>query len=162
MVARWKSVRDLIEIRAAEEPELRPLLGDAFTQIGKSSIAENNYKEAIDFFDRALANIPNHAIAYDGKGQAHRLLEEEEPAERNFKLAIQADPANPDYSLSLGVFYSDVKKDSKSALPHYYDYFTKGGTNPRVKDWIREAGGIPPPEPGIHVYRSSRRLIPIQ
>lgn len=124
--------------------EYKEILSKVYTQLGLASVAERNYYEAIQNFDRALESQPDLATAYDGKGQAYRELGKLEEAEDFFKQALARDPENPKFLLNLGVFFHKLKKDRKKALPYYMKYFEAGGTDPQVRDWIRECGGTPP------------------
>lgn len=124
--------------------ENREILSKVYTQLGLTSVAERNYYEAIQNFDRALESHPDLAAAYDGKGQAYRELGKLEEAEDYFKQALARDPDNPKFLLNLGVFFHKLKKNREKALPYYMKYFEAGGTDPQVRDWIRECGGTPP------------------
>lgn len=141
--------RQAIELITGDESsplseEYEKILSQAYTQLGLASVAERNYYEAIQNFDRALSHRPELAAAYDGKGQAYRELGKLEMAEDFFKQALQRDPDNPKFLLNLGVFFHKLKKDREKALPYYMKYFEAGGTDPQVRDWIRECGGTPP------------------
>ncbi len=141
----FKKAVDLI--KADEAPvseEYRAILGNAYTQLGLTSVAERNYYEAIQNFDLALENHPDLPAAYDGKGQAFRELGKLKEAESFFKKALSLDPDNPKFLLNLGVFFHKLKKNRQRALPFYMRYFEAGGTDPQVRDWIRECGGTPP------------------
>jgi tetratricopeptide (TPR) repeat protein len=72
-------------------------------------------------------------------------MKEYELAEKAFHKAIEINPDNPEYPLHLGILYHNFLKDMKKAERYYQAYFKKGGTDPQVKKWIRETGGIPPP-----------------
>jgi tetratricopeptide (TPR) repeat protein len=137
---------ELIGTREGDNPseESRLILSRAYTQLGLASVAERNYYEAIQSFDRALANYPDLAIAYDGKGQAYRELGQLEDAESFFHKALSQEPGNPQFLLNLGIFFHKFKKDRAGALPYYMKYFEHGGNDPQVRDWIRECGGTPP------------------
>lgn len=144
--AQYQKAVAIITEKEAEQPseESRAILSKAYTQMGLASVGERNYYEAIQFFDRALANHPDLAEAYDGKGQAFRELGKLDDAEGFFRKAIEKEPGNPKFLLNLGVFFHKLKKDRESALPYYMKYYEAGGNDPQVRDWIRECGGTPP------------------
>lgn len=127
-----------------KDPESKYYLGVVFTDLGLTNISQRNYYEAIENFDRALQVDANQAKAVEGKAQAYRELGEMDKAEDLFKQAIEMDPENPQFYLSLGVFYHKYQKDQDAALPYYQQYIEKGGTDPQVKGWITELGGTVP------------------
>lgn len=115
-----------------------------YTQLGLTDVAEAKFFQALEHFDKALAIRSDYAAAIDGKGKVYRELGDLEKAEKFYIQAVEADPKNPIYQLSLGILYHQYKKNTTGALAYYQRYFERGGTDPQVKEWIRECGGTLP------------------
>jgi len=140
----FSRVIELISPRAESDPKLMALLIDTRYRLGLATLAQRSYYEALEAFDEALALDEGYAPALAGKGLTHRELGELDKAQRYYEEALSRDPQNPEYSLNMGVLFHQFLKDTARALPYYLTYFELGGTDPNVRDWIIECGGVPP------------------
>lgn len=127
-----------------EKPKYSTKLEDIYVQLGLVVSRKGGQNEAIEYFNKALAITPDNASALEGKGYAYEKQNDVENAEKFFQLAMKADPTNPVHLLNIGRLYHNKREDTKTALQYYMKYYEQGGTDPQVKQWIKECGGTPP------------------
>lgn len=128
------------------EEQNRNLLAEAYVLIGHANMQLNFVKSAREEFSNALRQLPEYASALDGLGQTFQSEGFHQKAQDYFQRAIDADPRNPDYRLSLAINFHKYQKNTTKALPNYYAYLELGGKDPSVRRWIADCGGTPPAE----------------
>ncbi len=77
----------------------------------------------------------------DLTGDNHESAEKKtnfEEAERQYKKAIEVEPENPTFELSLAILYHQFLSDYEKALLHYEAFKAKGGGDQRIEAWMRE------------------------
>ncbi|MCL5269754.1 MAG: tetratricopeptide repeat protein [bacterium] len=126
--------------------EIKQVLAQANTFLGTANLNLLKTNVARENFQQALNIISTYAPAMDGIGKTYQAEGMQKEAETNFMKAIEADPKNPDYYLSLGINWHKYRKNYAKALTYYMKYLELGGKDPNVRQWIRECGGTPPPE----------------
>jgi tetratricopeptide (TPR) repeat protein len=65
-------------------------------------------------------------------------------AEQAFQQSLTVNPNYSDVYLSLGDLYAQDLKDRRKAVDAYQRYLETGGTENRVRQYLREAGSAPP------------------
>ncbi len=122
---------------ARRRVELYTIQGQALSRLHRTYMAR-------DYFEQALGIDPSNAAALLGIALSYQSDRRYDRAEEYFLKAMEAEPENPTYALSMGVFWGQFQRDPERALPYYYKYYELGGKDPAVRQWIIEAGGTPP------------------
>jgi tetratricopeptide (TPR) repeat protein/peroxiredoxin len=83
-------------------------LPNAWNNLGILSTREGRMDEAIEYFQKALQLSPDHLIALDNLGMAHRQLKQWEQARATFVRALRINPADPEANYGLGMVYAQT------------------------------------------------------
>jgi tetratricopeptide (TPR) repeat protein len=128
----------------------RKLMAEAQTSLGEIDLLEDSPRSAEARFREALDFIPDYAPAFNKIGDVRRRLANEQasPADRTALLnealqyyakAIEANPRDPNFYLSLAIVYHKDLKQAERALENYKAYLDKGGRDKvNVEKWIQE------------------------
>ena len=76
---------------------------------GKKLFEVGKYKDAINFYTKALAIAPKFSEAYNQRGIAYSYLNDYEQAIYNFGRAIKFAPDNPDLYNNRGLCFSSTE-----------------------------------------------------
>lgn len=114
---------------------------DSAAQLAKRA-AENgykcNFKEAISYYDKAIALEPYDSDYYGKRGLDYFLLKDNLNAIRDFTKAIELDPTNYKFYNMRGFNYFILKNDQKSE-----ENFNKAiELNPEVADNYKDRGEL--------------------
>lgn len=82
--------------------------------IGHTHHKQENYRDAIEAYSKAIANGPNFAIAHTNKGRAYMDLDEYSRAIDCFNDAIRAEPSVGENYYNVGVAYEKLKEYEKA------------------------------------------------
>jgi len=108
---------------------------------GRVDLEKAQTRLAIDRFDKAKALRADNAESYKNIGDAQRMLQNFKLAEENFLKAVELDPKNPDFLLSLGLLYHNSLEIKEKAIEYYNRYFDLGGQDYNsVNKWLVELG----------------------
>ena len=129
---------------AAPTAEQGQMMAEAYTLMGTSSQKQRKSNLARDQFESAFKFVPDYPPALNGIGHTYEDDGHHEQAQEVFNKAIQVDPENPEYYLSMGVNWHQFRKNTQEALKYYLKYVELGGKDPNVRIWIAECGGTPP------------------
>lgn len=132
----------------------KQLMAEAQTELGAIDLSQESPRQAETRLQQALQMAPNFAPALNRLGDVKRRLGADatdqqakvqffKQAEQFYQQAIQTDPRNPDFYLSLGILYHNHLKLPTQALRNYEKYLDLGGKDPEVNKWIVEVGGAP-------------------
>ncbi|MCX7717193.1 MAG: tetratricopeptide repeat protein [Candidatus Sumerlaeaceae bacterium] len=128
----------------------RKLMAEAQTSLGEIDLIEDSPRSAETRFREALDFIPDYAPAFNKIGDVRRRLanEQESPEQRKalfnealqyYAKAIEANPRDPNFYLSLAILYHKDLKQPEQALENYKTYLDKGGRDKaNVEKWIQE------------------------
>lgn len=131
----------------------RTLMAEAQTSLGDIDLQQENPRQADTRLRQALEFVPNFADAFQKIGDVKRALGTEtaaeeakndyfKQAEQYYQRAIESNPRNPDYYLSLGILYHKNLKDTERAVVNYNKYLISNGRDrANVVKWIEECGG---------------------
>jgi tetratricopeptide (TPR) repeat protein len=140
-----KSIDGIHRGNTRNTPETdRRLEAEAYTLIGEANMNLNLNNMSREQFNNALKSVPEYAPALDGVGKTYQAEGFHQKAQTYFERAIEADPRNPDYRLSLAISYHKYLMNTAKALPNYLTYLELGGKDPNVKRWIADCGGTLP------------------
>lgn len=132
----------------------KQLMAEAQTELGAIDLSQESPRQAETRLQQALQMVPNFGGALNRLGDVKRRLGADatdpqnkvqffKQAEQSYLAAIQSDPRNPDFYLSLGILYHNNLKLPTQALRNYQKYLDLGGKDPEVNKWIVEVGGTP-------------------
>jgi tetratricopeptide (TPR) repeat protein len=131
----------------------RTYMAEAQTALGEIDLAEESPRQAETRFRDALRQLSDFPPALNKIGDVKRRLGSElaDPAARDqlfkeaeeyYRQAIDENPRNPEFYLSLGILYHKNLKDTQRAITNYRRYLDLGGRDTvNVNKWIEEAGG---------------------
>ena len=109
---------------------------DEWISKGNELFISQKYKEAIKYYDKAIAISPNHAWTWRNKGLAHYNLEKHDEAIKCFDKAIEIDPNYADALINKGNALFDLEKHDEAIKcfdkaieidPNYLDGWTTKG-----------------------------------
>lgn len=111
-----EEAKAILDKLAAENPDdIKPL--DALANIMRS---RKRYKEAIDYYTRALALVPNpdkrHWSLYYSRGTCYERLKDWPPAEADLKKALELYPDQPLVLNYLGYSWIDQNRNLKDGM----------------------------------------------
>ena len=87
---------------------------------GETAYEDNDYEEAIKYFEKAIDLNPNLADAYFYRGYCYIAYEEDyDKAAECFKKMIKLDTNNAAAYIALGILYTEYKKDYDKAIKYY-------------------------------------------
>jgi tetratricopeptide (TPR) repeat protein len=150
----FNNVVQYLEKSGALSFHYRQLMAEAQTELGAIDLSQESPRQAETRLQKALEMVPNFAGALNRLGDVKRRLGADatdqqakvqffKQAEQFYQQAIQTDPRNPDYYLSVGILYHNNLKLPTEALRSYEKYLDLGGKDPEVNKWIVEVGGTP-------------------
>jgi tetratricopeptide (TPR) repeat protein len=105
---------------------------ELYEKIGYSCMKQENYEEAIVFFERAELFESNRVWNLRKLALCNRKLKRFDKAIRNYQDALKLEPENTDLQVSLALTYLQIK-DFKSALQYYQQLAESYPDNPRFK-----------------------------
>lgn len=126
----------------------------ALTYLAQMAITERSPRQALNFVNDALAEVPDYPPALVANADADVLMANDptsgrprnelmSEAEALYLKAYEKDPNNAEFALKLARFYHTTKGDQATALKYYNLYVDKGGKDPQVNGWLVEVGGEP-------------------
>jgi tetratricopeptide (TPR) repeat protein len=138
------SIRESRSEESGPNARDRQMLVEALLRRGEIEFSLDRPRTALGDFQEALKYEPQSAEAYYDMGRVHQKLAIYTEAERLYKQALELNPKDPRYHLSLGIIYQNNLKDLKKAVEHYRQYILLGGPDiVTVNKWIEECGGEP-------------------
>ncbi len=115
--------------RLLESLRDEPPFPELLVLTGRRRLMDQEPKEALAYFERALAQSPQLAIAAEGVARSQRLLGNLEESERAYELSVEIDP---DYAIghyNLGVLRSLTGR-AVEALASYREALRISGEHP--------------------------------
>ncbi len=100
--------------------DLNSKLSFAYYQLGMANAAQNNYTDAVDYYEEAIKLTPESEDVFISFGVLYNHAEKFSDAIIQFKEALNIDSERPDANFGLGIAYMR-RKDSLTAI----DYFEK-------------------------------------
>ena len=77
---------------------------------GITANSTRNYKEAVHYFERAVAIDPDDAKGHINLGVAYSMIDEDEKSLQAFKDAVEADPTAIEAWRNLGISYQGIRE----------------------------------------------------
>jgi tetratricopeptide (TPR) repeat protein len=130
----------------------KSLMAQSQTSLGDIELEQDSPRSADTRMRTALTFVPDFAPAFNKMGDVRRRLANEafdpnakaaiyREAEASYLKAIELNPKDPDFRLSLGILYHRYMKDTERAIVNYQRYLDMGGRDKlNVQNWIRECG----------------------
>ena len=83
-------------------------LPNSWNNLGILSTREGRMNDAVEYFQKALQLNPDHLIALDNLGMAHRQLKHWDEARAAFERALSVSPTDPEANYGLGMVYAQT------------------------------------------------------
>ena len=99
-------------------------------EAGVEQIEASNYKQAIEYFERAIEQNPENTAAYNAKGVAYFNLEDYDQAISSFNTSIQIDSTSYKPFFNRGNAYLEKGEFTKAII----DYNYANGMDPQQMD----------------------------
>lgn len=87
-------------------------------ETGIAFLNHGDYKRAVEFLTKFIAENPNHSEAYENRAIAYYHLNEEEKSIEDLNKALEIDPQNENALINRGLHYFE-KKNYNKALDDY-------------------------------------------
>ena len=98
-----------------DEAKKMGLQGEALHQEGILLTAENRKEEAMEVFSRTIKLTPEHALSYIRRGELALMMEWEDVADEDSKMALRLNPQS-DEAWKLRAIIASQKKDHVDAI----------------------------------------------
>ena len=95
-------------------------LADAWNNLGVIATRENRVSDAIQRFENALRENPNHLLALDNLGNAHRQLKQWSDARKILERALAIAPEDAEANYSMGMVFAQNNDTDKA-----YEYLQR-------------------------------------
>jgi len=96
------------------KPGYPETLPDAFNNLGVLSTRENNIEDAVSFFQKALANDPNHLLSLVNLGNAYRAQKRWADARQVLQRAVEIAPEDAEANYNLGMVFAQFGDTSQA------------------------------------------------
>ncbi len=96
-------------------------------------------QRAEEQYTKAIKQDPTNRTAYLRLGDVYRALNRATEAAEAYHKALDISSENLEAHYKLGILYETVLHDLQKAIYHYRLYLQLGGTDHRVKIWLRDA-----------------------
>jgi tetratricopeptide (TPR) repeat protein len=87
---------------------------------------------------QAVVLDPTNSRAYIRLGDMYRALQQYSTAAEAYEKAIEFSPRSPEAHYKLGILYESDLKEPQKAIEHYRTYVQLGGTDTRVRIWLKD------------------------
>ncbi len=94
-------------------------------------------EKAVSLYRQAIALSPDESRTYYRLGDAYRASGQYDDAVRAYQQALEKMNTFIDVHYQLGILYESRLHDFPKAIDHYQRCVQLGGTDPRVRLWLR-------------------------
>lgn len=119
-LARIAEARDSLERATTLHANSADTMANAWNNLGLIATRESNTAKAIQCFQRALLENPDHLVALNNLGNAYRLQKDWNAARQTFERALQMDAADADANYGLAMVFAAEDDGS-----HTYEYLQR-------------------------------------
>jgi Tfp pilus assembly protein PilF len=126
---------------------LRPDYPEAHANYGALLADAEDFAAAVTELELAVKYAPRSALAWMNLGNAHRGTKAFEQAEAAYRKALELDPGLVEVHYDLAVLHLDGEKPGtptlarlEQALAFFETYEAKGGKEPRIAEYRKDAG----------------------
>ncbi len=113
-------------------------LSDALVQEG-DVLSINQARWAEEQYTMAIEHDPTNIIAYLRLGDVYRSLTRYVDAAEIYRKVLDISKDNLEVHYKLGILYEIHLQNISQAIEHYRRYLQLGGSDKRVKIWLRNA-----------------------
>jgi tetratricopeptide (TPR) repeat protein len=113
-------------------------LSEALTQEG-DGLFINRTRQAEERYAKAIELDPTNSTAYLRLGDVYGSLNRYVDAAEVYRKALDISADNLEAHYKLGMLYEDQLQNLQQAIEHYRSYLQLGGSDRRVKVWLRNA-----------------------
>ena len=115
-------------------PDYPRVLGALLLNLGRLKEAVVYYSRAADLAGQTPASLLDLAFAHVAADDARKAVE-------CFEKVVKADPDNLTALMNLGLLYQEKLRLKSKAIAAYEAYLTRGGSDPRVLNWLAALRG---------------------
>jgi len=115
-----------------------PSYGDAYAELGLAAYRQNDFAQAIKFYDISLQHKPNNAKTLSNKGVVYVQQGKLEEAKVAYEKAIQYNPRYVDALRNLGVVYAQTQNFNE-ALRYFLEALKYAPNDPIINRYIGQA-----------------------
>ena len=130
-VGQGQQIRELEKVLEREPNNLQALIA-----LGNACFDSQQYKKAIDAYERALAIDPKNSDARTDLGIMYRSVGNYDKALNEFREAARQDPFHKNSRYNIGVVLQNDKKDIPGAIKAWEDFLKLEPTGERA-DTVR-------------------------
>ena len=116
----------------------RDVLAKAYIERGDLNLRANNLAQAESDFQEALNINPESGLAMNKLGLVAEKRTDFQQAAARYQKAVEIEPENASFDLSLGILHHQFLKEYDRAIEHYEAFRKKGGVDTRLDLWIKE------------------------
>ncbi len=96
-------------------------------------------EQAEKLYVRARTLDPANSRTYLRLGDVYRILRRYTAAIDAYQKALEVSTNIPEAHYKLGILYESQPGETQKAIEHYRTYLQLGGSDPRVRIWLRNA-----------------------
>ncbi|PIE35055.1 hypothetical protein CSA56_05670 [candidate division KSB3 bacterium] len=94
-------------------------------------------EKAIPLYREAITQNPTDSLGYHRLADAYRASGQYDEALNTYQHALDRANSPLEAHYQLGMLYETLFNDPQKAIEHYQLYIKRGGTDPRVRLWLR-------------------------
>lgn len=113
--------------QALSKPLKEVTKSDVYALIGYCHSELKEYKTAVEYFDKAIAEDPKNYRAHMNKGLAYGRLRDYDNAEKSYNAALDIAPDYPELHANMGLFCLNQRKYGE-AVDHLEKYVKLDGS----------------------------------
>jgi Flp pilus assembly protein TadD len=99
----------------------------------------NRAGQGAEQYAKAIDLDPTNSTAYLRLGDVYRSLDKYVDAAETYQKALATSADNLEAHYKLGILYESQLQDLQQAIAHYRAYLRLGGSDTRVRIWLRDA-----------------------
>jgi len=113
-------------------------LSDSLVREGEI-LGANRARQVEEQYAKAVELDPTNSIAYLRLGDVYQSLNKYVDAAKAYRKAVDISQNSLEAHYRLGILYESRLHEIEQAIEHYRKYLQLGGSDKRVKIWLRNA-----------------------
>jgi tetratricopeptide (TPR) repeat protein len=133
---------------------------DALIQLGNLYYDYGHYREAVEWYGKALEVDPGNPNVRTDRGTCYWRLNQPEAAIAEFQKSLEADPAHAQTLYNLGVVYLQGKNDPESARKAWLSLLAANPNYPERAKVEQQLAALPAPVPAASAPAQQQDSVP--